>query len=29
MATLSVWKFDSPDGAREALAKLMDLSKTA
>jgi uncharacterized membrane protein len=27
MATLSVWKFDSPDGAREALAKLMDLSK--
>jgi uncharacterized membrane protein len=27
MATLSVWKFDSPDGAQQALAKLMDLSK--
>jgi uncharacterized membrane protein len=27
MATLSVWKFDSPDGARAALATLMDLSK--
>jgi uncharacterized membrane protein len=27
MATLSVWKFDSPDGARQALDKLMELSK--
>jgi uncharacterized membrane protein len=27
MATLSVWKFETPDGARQALAKLMDLSK--
>jgi uncharacterized membrane protein len=27
MATLSVWKFETPDGAREALTKLMDMSK--
>lgn len=27
MATLTVWKFDSPTGAQEALNKLVDLSK--
>lgn len=27
MATLTVWKFDSPQGAQEALNKLVDLSK--
>ncbi len=27
MATLTVWKFDTPDGAQEALNKLIDLSK--
>ena len=27
MASLTVWKFNSPDGAQAALAKLQDLSK--
>lgn len=27
MATLTVWKFDTPQGAQEALNKLIDLSK--
>lgn len=27
MATLTVWKFDTPQGAQEALNKLVDLSK--
>ena len=27
MATLTVWKFDTPFGAQEALSKLVDLSK--
>jgi uncharacterized membrane protein len=27
MASLSVWKFDTPDGAQQALNKLMELSK--
>ncbi len=27
MATLSVWKFDNPEGAQQALDKLMELSK--
>lgn len=27
MATLSVWKFDTPDGAQQALNKLTELSK--
>ena len=27
MATLTVWKFETPQGAQEALNKLIDLSK--
>ena len=27
MTTLTVWKFDSPAGAQEALNKLIELSK--
>ena len=27
MASLTVWKFNSPDGAKEALAKLQELNK--
>ncbi|MBE2240323.1 MAG: DUF1269 domain-containing protein [Caldilineaceae bacterium] len=27
MASLTVWKFETPDGAQEALSKLVDLSK--